>query len=74
MECFIYYLNIDKNSSRFLEENKSKLTEEVNLIEKINEEIAQINNDIKLKEKDFNKYKNEVDILINKKKESKKFK
>jgi len=69
LECFIYHLNIGKNSSRFLEDNKSKLTEAGNLIEKINEEIVQVNNDIKLKEKDLNKYKNEIDILINKKKE-----
>jgi chromosome segregation protein len=69
MECFIYHLNIGKNSSRFLEDNKSKLTEAGNLIEKINEEIVQINNDIKLKENDLKKYKNEIDILINKKNE-----
>jgi chromosome segregation ATPase len=69
LECLIYHSNIGKNSSRFLEDNRSKLTEAGNLIEKINEEIAQINNDIKSKEKNLNEYKNEIDILNNKKKE-----
>ena len=69
LECLIYHSNIGKNSSRFLEDNRSKLTEAGNLIEKMNEEIAQINNDIKSKEKNLNEYKNEIDILNNKKKE-----
>ena len=69
LECLIYHSNIGKNSSRFLEDNRSKLTEAGNLIEKINEEIFQINNDIKSKEKNLNEYKNEIDILNNKKKE-----
>ena len=69
LECLIYHSNIGKNSSRFLEDNRSKLTEAGNLIEKINEEIVQINNDIKSKEKNLNEFKNEIDILNNKKKE-----
>ena len=71
LECLIYHSNIGKNSSRYFEENKSKLTEKGNFIEKINEEIREINNDIKFKENNLNILKNEIDILDNKKKEIK---
>ena len=71
LECLIYHSNIGKNGSRYFEDNRSKLTEAGNLIERINEEIGEINKEIKLKDNNLNIIKKEVDILNNKKKEMK---
>ena len=54
LECLIYHSNLGKNSSKYHEDNRSKLTEAENLIEKINEEIEEINNEIKSKNDNFN--------------------
>ena len=69
LECLIYHSNLGKNSSKYHEDNRSKLTEAENLIEKINEEIEEINNEIKSKNDNFNLYQKEVETLNNKKKE-----
>ena len=70
LKCLIFHqMNKNKNSSRFYEDNRSKLTEAGNIIEKINEEIEEINNDLKLKNNNFNLIKNDVENLNNKKKE-----
>ena len=70
LECLIFHqMKKVKNSSRNFEENRSKLTEAGNIIEKLKEEIEEINNDLKLKNNNLNLIKNEVENLNNKKKE-----
>ena len=69
LECIIYHLNIGKNTSKNIDDNRSKLTEAENIIEKINEELEEINNEMKLKDNNLNIYKNEIENLNNKKKE-----
>jgi uncharacterized coiled-coil DUF342 family protein len=66
IQCLIYHANMRRNTSRYLEDNKSKLIEAGNLIEKINKEIKK---DAKTKENNINTYKKEIDNLNNKKRE-----
>ena len=66
LECIIFHMNKFKNMSRYYEDNKSKLTEAGNRIEKINEEINEINNDITIKNKIFIKHKTDIENLNNK--------
>ena len=70
IECLIHHINVGRNTSRYLEDNRSKLTEAGNLIEKINEEIEEIKKDINLKNNNLSAYKKEIDILINEKREA----
>ena len=70
IQCLIYHANMRRNTSRYLEDNKSKLIEAGNLIEKINKEIDELKKDAKTKENNINIYKKEIDNL-NKKKEKK---
>ena len=68
--CLMFHrMNKAKNSSRFYEDNRSKLTEASNIIEKMNEEIEVINKDLKLKNNNLNLIKKDVEDLNNKKKE-----
>ena len=69
IQCLIYHANMRRNKSRYLEDNKSKLIEAGNLIEKINKEIEELKKDAKTKENNINTYKKEIDNLNNKKRE-----
>ena len=69
LECIIFHQQKGKNSSKCLEDNRSKLTEAGNIIEKILGEIEEINKDLKSKKSNIIQHKNEIEILINKKKE-----
>ena len=69
IQCLIYHANMRRNTSRYLEDNKSKLIEAGNLIEKINKEIEELKKDAKTKENNINTYKKEIDNLNNKKRE-----
>ena len=69
LECIIFHQQKGKNSSKCLEDNRSKLTEAGNIIEKILGEIEEINKDLKSKKSYIIQHKNEIKILINKKKE-----
>ena len=64
--CIILHHN---NFSKYREDNKSKLTEAGNIKEKIKEEIEELNKDIKSKKNNIIQNRNEIEILINKKKE-----
>ena len=69
--CIILQHNKGKNFSKYIENNKSKLTEVRNIKEKINEEIEESNKDIESKKNNIIQHKNEIENLINKKKEIK---
>ena len=66
LRCIILHHN---NFSKYREDNKSKLTEAGNIKEKIKEEIEELNKDIKSKKNNIIQHRNEIEILINKKKE-----
>jgi len=66
LRCIILHHN---NFSKYREDNKSKLTEAGNIKEKIKEEIEELNKDIKSKKNNIIQNRNEIEILINKKKE-----
>ena len=66
LRCIILHHN---NFSKYVEDNKSKLTEAGNIKEKIKEEIEELNKDIKSKKNNIIQNRNEIEILINKKKE-----
>ena len=69
LRCIILHHNKGQNFSKYREDNKSKLTEAGNIKEKIKEEIEELNKDIKSKKNNIIQNRNEIEILINKKKE-----
>ena len=69
LRCIILHHNKGQSFIKYVEDNKSKLTEAGNIIEKIKEEIEELNKDIKSKKNNIIQNRNEIEILINKKKE-----